>query len=102
VFDTPTGDSTQKRTATTESTAASEDGGGNTRTQEGQPKDSSTPETANEPAVSQASSGGDDLQEIEDMDALLAAADEDFGDLDLDGLDDDDDDLEDLENMLKV
>jgi hypothetical protein len=102
VFDTPAGDSTQKRSATTEPTAASEDEGGNASTQESQPKDSSTPETANDSAVSQASSGGDGSQEIDDMDALLAAADEDFGDLDLDGLDDDDDDLEDLENMLKT
>jgi tensin len=102
VFETPAGDSTQKSSATTEPTAAFEDEGGNTSTQESQPSDSRTPETANEPAVSQASSGGDDLEEIEDMDALLSAADEDFGDLDLDGLDDDDDDLEDLENMLKT
>ena len=41
--------------------------------------------------------------EDDDMDALLASADddEDFGDLDLDDFDDDDD-LEDLENMLKA
>jgi C2 domain of PTEN tumour-suppressor protein len=42
------------------------------------------------------------LEEMDDMDALLATADEDFGDLDLDGFDDDDDDLEDLESMLKT
>jgi hypothetical protein len=35
-----------------------------------------------------------------DMDALLASADEDLGDLNLDDFDDDDDDLEDLESML--
>ncbi|KAG7374429.1 C2 domain containing protein [Nitzschia inconspicua] len=40
--------------------------------------------------------------DIDDMDALLASADEDFGDLDLDGFDDDDDELEDLESMLKT
>jgi len=44
----------------------------------------------------------DDLLNGEDdMDALLASADEDFGDLDLADFDDDDD-LEDLENMLKA
>lgn len=44
---------------------------------------------------------GDTTTDIEDMDALLASAEDDFADLDLDGLDDDDD-LEDLENMLKI
>jgi hypothetical protein len=39
---------------------------------------------------------------VDDMDALLATADEDFGDLDLEGLVGDDDDLEDLESMLKA
>lgn len=39
---------------------------------------------------------------IDDMDALLASADEDFGDLDLEGFDDDDDDIEDLENFLST
>mmetsp|Transcript_24461 Transcript_24461/g.67593 ORF Transcript_24461/g.67593 Transcript_24461/m.67593 type:complete len:121 (+) Transcript_24461:2111-2473(+) len=44
----------------------------------------------------------DDLLNTEDdMDALLASADEDFGDLDLADFDDDDD-LEDLENLLKA
>eukprot|EP00536_Pseudo-nitzschia_multiseries_P009193 jgi/Psemu1/257915/estExt_Genewise1Plus.C_2520002 len=48
------------------------------------------------------SSAVDDLLNSEDdMDALLASADEDFGDLDLADFDDDDD-LEDLENMLKA
>lgn len=43
----------------------------------------------------------DDLLNSEDdMDALLASADEDFGDLDINF--DDDDDLEDLENLLKT
>ena len=37
----------------------------------------------------------------EGFDALLASAEEDFGDLDLDGFDDDGD-LEDLENLLKM
>ena len=41
------------------------------------------------------------LDDEDDMDALLASADEDFGDLDLDDFDDDDD-LEDLENLLKM
>lgn len=41
------------------------------------------------------------LDDVDDMDALLASADEDFGDLDLDDFDDDDD-LEDLENLLKM
>lgn len=41
------------------------------------------------------------LNDEEDIDALLASADEDFGDLDLADFDDDDD-LEDLENMLKT
>lgn len=45
--------------------------------------------------------GDNILQEDDDMDALLASADEDFGDLDLADFDDDDD-LEDLENMLKT
>jgi hypothetical protein len=37
------------------------------------------------------------------MDALLASADEDFGDMDLGDFDvDEDDDLEDLENFLKT
>jgi hypothetical protein len=39
---------------------------------------------------------------IDDMDALLASADEDLGGLDFDGLDDDDADIEDLENFLKT
>jgi hypothetical protein len=39
--------------------------------------------------------------DLDDMDALLATADEDLGDFDLDEFDDDDD-LEDLENMLKT
>lgn len=48
------------------------------------------------------SSAIDDLlNDDEGIDALLASADEDFGDLDLDDFDDDDD-LEDLENMLKI
>jgi hypothetical protein len=42
-----------------------------------------------------------EMCEVDDMDALLASADEDFGDLDLADFDDDDD-LEDLENMLKT
>lgn len=42
-----------------------------------------------------------DTDVADDMDALLATDDEDFGDLDLDGFDDDDD-LEDLESMLKT
>jgi len=41
------------------------------------------------------------LQDEDDMDALLASADDDFGDLDLADFDDDDE-LEDLENMLKA
>lgn len=41
------------------------------------------------------------LDDEEGIDALLASADEDFGDLDLDDFDDDDD-LEDLENLLKM
>eukprot|EP00934_Nitzschia_sp_Nitz4_P001156 Nitzschia sp. Nitz4//scaffold22_size323478//302476//305917//NITZ4_000590-RA/size323478-processed-gene-0.428-mRNA-1//1//CDS//3329543186//1156//frame0 len=42
--------------------------------------------------------------DVADMDALLAAANEDFGDMNLDDLDDldDDDDLDDLEAMLKT
>jgi tensin len=43
----------------------------------------------------------DFLDDEEGIDALLASADEDFGDLDLADFDDDDD-LEDLENMLKT
>ena len=58
--------------------------------------------TENTPvAVEPVSAAGTDAdEEIEDMDALLASADEDFGDLDLGDFDDDDDDLEDLESML--
>lgn len=41
------------------------------------------------------------LKSDDDMDALLASADEDFGDLDLADFDDDND-LEDLENLLKA
>lgn len=42
------------------------------------------------------------LDEDEGIDALLASADEDFADLDLDDFDADDDDLEDLENLLNM
>lgn len=71
--------------------------------QDSQPKDSKVSETAKEPtpAPSQASSDDNALEEIDDMDALLAAADEDLGDIDL-GDFDVDDDLEDLENFLKT
>jgi tensin len=44
---------------------------------------------------------GGSSPDVDDMDALLAATDEDFGDLDLADFDDDDD-LNDLENMLKT
>ena len=48
------------------------------------------------------SAGMEDLlNDEEDIEALLASADEDFGDLDLADFEDDDD-LEDLENMLKA
>jgi hypothetical protein len=43
--------------------------------------------------------------DLDDMDALLASVDDDFGDVDLAGFDDDEDDdlgLDDLENMLKT
>jgi hypothetical protein len=39
--------------------------------------------------------------DLDDMDALLATADEDLGAFEIDDFDDDDD-LEDLENMLKT
>ena len=59
--------------------------------------------TASAEISSQASQQEETIsQDDEDMDALLASADEDFGDLDLTDFDDDDDDLEDLENMLKA
>jgi len=57
-------------------------------------------ESAKSPPPSQ-NGNEDSLEEIDDMDALLASADEDLGDLDL-GDFDMDDDLEDLENMLKT
>jgi hypothetical protein len=60
-------------------------------------EDDKTASKETTPAPSQASSADDDL---EDMDALLAGADEDLGDINLDDFDDDDDDLDDLEAML--
>jgi len=64
------------------------------------PQSSETLESAKSPPPSQ-NGNEDSLEEIDDMDALLASADEDLGDLDL-GDFDMDDDLEDLENMLKT
>lgn len=54
-------------------------------------------QTTPTPVPSQPSSTDDGL---EDMDALLADADEDLGDMNLEDFDDDDEDLEDLEAML--
>jgi hypothetical protein len=110
VFDTSgEGDSSNNaKTAFEETTASapSNDPQGSTSSasQDSQPKESNKLETAKEPtpAPSQASSD-DALSEIDDMDALLASADEDFGDMDLGDFDvDEDDDLEDLENFLKT
>jgi hypothetical protein len=60
-------------------------------------EDNKTASKETTPAPSQASS----VDGLEDMDALLAGADEDLGDIDLEDFDDDDDDdLDDLEAML--
>jgi hypothetical protein len=56
--------------------------------------------TATTPPPEDSAAVEDFLEDEEGIDALLASADEDFGDLDLADFDDDDD-LEDLENMLR-
>jgi len=56
--------------------------------------------TATTPPPEDSAAVEDVLDDDEGIDALLASADEDFGDLDLTDFDDDDD-LEDLENMLR-
>jgi hypothetical protein len=110
VFDTSgEGDSSNNAKTAFEETPASapsSDAQGSTSNAslDSQPKESNKVETPKEPtpAPSQASSD-DALSEIDDMDALLASADEDFGDMDLGDFDDDvDDDLEDLENFFKT
>jgi len=63
------------------------------------PKDAASTTAATKPEDSAAEA--DVLDDEDEIDALLASADEDFGDLDLADFDDDDD-LEDLENMLRT
>ena len=81
--------------------AAADDG--NQQTEKEKPEEASATTTTPEDSALLVD---DYLNDIDDMDALLASADEDFGDLDLADFDDDDDDdledLEDLENMLKT
>ena len=72
--------------------------GGNKQAEKEKPEDASATTTPPEDSALVE----DYLNEEDDMDALLASADDDdFGDLDLADFDDDDD-LEDLENMLKT
>jgi hypothetical protein len=82
------------------STAALEAKAGHESAGQSKPKSASAePEDA--PTYKEADAAPQD-NVVDDMDTLLATADEDFGDLDFDGLDGDDDDLEDLESMLKT
>ena len=102
VFDTPSsGDSASQEKPVGEVTpgATTSDSTTNTSPTPQVPDDSSAALSKElMPAPSRASSSDD----IADMDALLASADEDLADMNLDDFDDVDDDLDDLEAMLKT
>lgn len=80
------------------------------------PADDSTPKFGQEPETEKPSQPSDDApvsdetkesespadHQVEDIDDLLAVADEDFGGLDLGDLEDEDGDIEDLESLLNI